>query len=132
MIPHLRDQRSNVGGQGTASAPVERAARRKGEMGTDDDIEDQEEPGNAGRHSQISNQQSAISIALLTGGGDKPYALGMAESLTAAGISIDFIGSNDLNVPELINNPRVRFLNLRGDQQVEASLPAKMLRVLRY
>jgi len=132
MIPHLRDQRSNVGGQGTASTPVERAARRKGEVGTDDDIEDQEKPGNAGRHSQISNQQSGISVALLTGGGDKPYALGMAEALTAAGISIDFIGSNDLNVPELINNPRVRFLNLRGDQQVEASLPAKMLRVLRY
>src|SRR4051794_2882444 len=36
-----------------------------------------------------------ISIALLTGGGDKPYALGIAEALTSVGISVDFIGSDD-------------------------------------
>jgi len=42
--------------------------------------------------SEISNQQSAqssvlspraIRIALFTGGGDKPYALGMAQALTS-------------------------------------------------
>jgi hypothetical protein len=35
---------------------------------------------------------------LLTGGGDKPYALGIAAALTAAGIQVDFIGSDDLEV----------------------------------
>jgi D-inositol-3-phosphate glycosyltransferase len=130
MTQHLRDQRSEIRGQRSATASVEPGARRDGERGGTDD---REGPGGiAARQSRVTNQQSAISIALLTGGGDKPYALGMAEALTAAGISIDFIGSNDLNVPELINNSRVRFLNLRGDQQVEASVPAKMLRVLRY
>ena len=31
-----------------------------------------------------------LKIALFTGGGDKPYALGMAEALTAAGLSVDY------------------------------------------
>jgi glycosyltransferase involved in cell wall biosynthesis len=69
---------------------------------------------------------------LLTGGGDKPYALGMAGALTSAGISLDFIGSDDLSVPELLGNSQVNFLNLRGDQSSEAGLLAKVLRVLSY
>ena len=56
----------------------------------------------------------------------------MAAALTSAGIHVDFIGSDDLRVPELLNNPRVNFLNLRGDQRAEASPIAKMLRVLSY
>jgi len=71
-------------------------------------------------------------VALLTGGGDKPYALGMAAALTSVGIRVDFIGSDDLNVSEVVSNPRVNFLNLRGDQRSEASPIAKMRRVLRY
>jgi len=71
-------------------------------------------------------------VALLTGGGDKPYALGMAAALSSVGIRVDFIGSDDLNVPEVVGNPRVNFLNLRGDQRSEASPIAKMRRILRY
>ena len=71
-------------------------------------------------------------VALLTGGGDKPYALGMAAALSSVGIRVDFIGSDDLNVPEVVGNPGVNFLNLRGDQCSEASPIAKMRRVLRY
>ena len=65
-------------------------------------------------------------IALLTGGGDKPYALGLATVLAAEGVLLDFIGSNDLSAPEVLDNPRVNFLNLRGDQSREASLPIKI------
>src|SRR6266536_3972701 len=71
-------------------------------------------------------------VALLTGGGDKPYALGMAAALTSVGIRVDFIGSDDLNVPKVVTNSRVNFLNLRGDQRSEASPMAKVRRVLRY
>ena len=71
-------------------------------------------------------------LALLTGGGDKPYALGMAAALTSVGVHVDFIGSDDLSVPELLGNPRVKFFNLRGDQRPEASRMAKALRVLSY
>ncbi len=73
-----------------------------------------------------------IEIALLTGGGDKPYALGMAAALTAEGMLLDFIGSDDLKVPELLSNSRVNFLNLRGDQRPEATPQAKALRIIRY
>src|SRR5437660_8445032 len=75
---------------------------------------------------------SAIHIALLTGGGDKPYALGMAAALTSAGVSLDFIGSDDLQVAEVVENPRIRFLNLRGDQRSDASPFTKVQRVLKY
>jgi len=73
-----------------------------------------------------------LRVALLTGGGDKPYALGMAAALTSEGISIDFIGSDDLNVPELRTNRRVNFLNLRGDQNPNARPIRKMTRVFTY
>jgi D-inositol-3-phosphate glycosyltransferase len=78
------------------------------------------------------NPPSALHIALLTGGGDKPYALGMAAALASEGIALDFVGSDDLNVPDVVANPRVNFLNLRGDQRPEASPMAKMRRVLSY
>jgi len=71
-------------------------------------------------------------VALLTGGGDKPYALGMAAALTSVGIQVDFIGSDDLSVPELLSNDRVNFLNLRGDQRHDANWAEKIVRVLRY
>jgi len=100
--------------------------------------------GGARSQSEVRDQKSEIAangsfvpsavihIALLTGGGDKPYALGIAAALTSAGIQVDFIGSDDLRVPELLNNPRVKFYNLRGDQRPEASFAAKMTRVLIY
>jgi D-inositol-3-phosphate glycosyltransferase len=73
-----------------------------------------------------------LQIALLTGGGDKPYAIGMAAALTSEGISVDFIGSDDLSVPEVLTNRRVNFLNLRGDQNPNARPTGKMARVLAY
>jgi D-inositol-3-phosphate glycosyltransferase len=84
------------------------------------------------QHSTLNAQPSTLRIALLTGGGDKPYALGMAAALTSEGIALDFVGSDDLNVPDVVANPRVNFLNLRGDQRPEASPMAKMRRVLSY
>lgn len=71
-------------------------------------------------------------VAILTGGGDKPYALGLAAALTADGASLDFIGSDDLRVPELLGNSRINFLNLRGDQRAYAPALSKVTRVLSY
>src|SRR4030095_13766210 len=92
---------------------------------------DAEIPANA-QLSTLDSQLSAPRIALQTGGGDKPYALGMAAALTSDGISVDFIGSDDLNVPEVVTNPRVNFLNLRGNQRSEATPMAKARRVSKY
>ena len=74
----------------------------------------------------------AVRVALLTGGGDKPYALGLASALVAQGVSFDFIGSDEVDGPELHGTPQVNFLNLRGDQRSDASRWRKALRVARY
>jgi D-inositol-3-phosphate glycosyltransferase len=84
------------------------------------------------QRSTLSAQRSALRVTLLTGGGDKPYALGLAAALTSAGTSVDFIGSDDLRVPELLTNPRVNFLNLRGDQRPNVNLARKIARVATY
>jgi len=73
-----------------------------------------------------------IHVTLLTGGGDKPYALGLAAALTSAGVIVDFIGSDDQVAPELLANPRVNFHNLRGAQRPQASRVTKVLRILNY
>jgi len=121
-----------------SEAPITTARSEGGSMELDDEV-----PVSAllstlnsvkerGSHGALRSQLSAPGVALLTGGGDKPYALGMAAALTSEGVSVDFIGSDDLRVPELLTNPRVNFLNLRGNQRPDASPFSKALRVLRY
>ena len=78
----------------------------------------------------MNGQGSQISV--LTAGRDRPYALGLAAALTAAGVPFDFVGSNEVDSPELHTSPQVRFLNLRGDQSKEAGLVSKVVRVLTY
>ena len=81
---------------------------------------------------QASQPSTSLCVSLLTGGGDKPYALGLAEALAVEGILVDFIGSNDLDVPELRTKPQIRFLNLRGDQRPDVTPMVKAVRVARY
>jgi glycosyltransferase involved in cell wall biosynthesis len=80
------------------------------------------------------NDRAATSprVTLLTGGGDRPYALGMTSALADQGINVDFIGSDELDAPELRRTPLVTFLNLRGDQTVDAPLRRKVVRILAY
>lgn len=75
---------------------------------------------------------SEISVALLTGGGDRPYAFGLATALMSKGIALDLIGSDDLDFPEFHGSSQVRFFNLRGDQNSNVSFFIKALRVLVY
>jgi glycosyltransferase involved in cell wall biosynthesis len=70
-------------------------------------------------------------IGLLTGGDDKHYAVGLASALASEGVRIDFIGSDNLDCPE-VRVPGMRFLNLRGEQSENAALPRKMVRILKY
>jgi len=71
-------------------------------------------------------------VTVLTGGDDRPYVLGLAEAFTSGGVTLDVIGSDDLSLPELLNNRRINFLNLRGDQHPNTSLARKITRVLTY
>ena len=73
-----------------------------------------------------------IQIALLTGGGDRPYAYGLTKALMNKAMTLEVIGNDDLDCPDFHNSPNVRFLNLRGDQRPEVGLVTKATRVLRY
>jgi glycosyltransferase involved in cell wall biosynthesis len=73
-----------------------------------------------------------VDVALLTGGGDRPYALGLTQSLTARGLTVDFIGSDFLDCEELRRDARVNFLNLRGDMDPRSPALTKTVRILRY
>lgn len=73
-----------------------------------------------------------LEVGLLTGGVDRPYALGLASGLLSNGVRLDFIGSDDLESPELRLDPRFTFLNLRGDQSEEAGIGRKAWRVVLY
>ena len=96
--------------------------------------EDGMDHGNARRSSNSAASGAAhdVSVALLTGGGDKPYVFGLATELIAKGVALDLIGSNDLNLEQFHQSPEVNFLNLRGDQRSDATIPAKVSRVLAY
>jgi len=73
-----------------------------------------------------------LKVGLLTGGMDKHYSIGLALALVAEGVSVDFIGSDFVDGPELHNTPLVNFLNLRGDQREHVAIGRKILRLLTY
>lgn len=73
-----------------------------------------------------------VSVALLTGGSDRPYVYGLATALMSKGVPFDLIGSDELDFPELRGVPGVKFLNLRGDMRPDVSARKKVLRIMKY
>jgi len=73
-----------------------------------------------------------LRITLLTGGSDRPYVIGITGCLAAAGVSVDVIGSDELDLPEVHNHPGVSFRNLRGSLRTDVPFVQKMGRVLIY
>lgn len=73
-----------------------------------------------------------IEIGLLTGGGDRHYAFGLAMALVAKNVKIDFIGGDEVDSPEMHNTPGLSFFNLRRNGQKRANLAHKIVRLLAY
>lgn len=86
----------------------------------------------ARRNITATKKVDKISVALLTGGADKPYVCGLALALISKGVILDVIGSDELDRPEFHDRDTVNFLNLRGDQRPDAAFLKKILRVLTY
>jgi D-inositol-3-phosphate glycosyltransferase len=80
----------------------------------------------------VCDPSHEITVALLTGGGDRPYAFGLATQLISKMAGLEVIGGDDLDCPELRGKPGVQYLNLRGNQHPNASLWKKAIRVLRF
>lgn len=81
---------------------------------------------------ETDHRAARSQIAILTGGGDKPYALGLASALINQGVAFDFIASDELDDPLLHRSPLVRFLNLRKEMRANVSATRKVVRVLLY
>ncbi len=73
-----------------------------------------------------------IEVGLLTGGFDKPYAFGLAMALSAKGVRLDVIGSDEVDSPELHTAPKLRFLNLHGGKREDDGWATKLCRVLMF
>jgi len=71
-----------------------------------------------------------IEVGLLTGGRDKHYAFGLAMALVANGVSLDVLGSDQIDSPEMHSAPRLRFINLYDGRLQQAGLAGKACRVL--
>jgi glycosyltransferase involved in cell wall biosynthesis len=82
--------------------------------------------------STASGVAHQIAVALLTGGGDRPYAFGLATELISKGAALDLIGSDELDCAEFHSNALVNFLNLRGNQRSDVTFLRKVLRVSTY
>jgi D-inositol-3-phosphate glycosyltransferase len=74
----------------------------------------------------------SIEVGLLTGGDDKPYALGLTLGLISEGILVEFIGSDIADAPELHTTPLVKFLNLRGSVDPRVNATRKLFRIFIY
>ena len=64
-----------------------------------EDDADRQSPGGLSSLT-VSSTAQEISVALLTGGGDRPYVFGLTTSLMSEGATLDLIGSDELDFPE--------------------------------
>lgn len=75
--------------------------------------------------------RSGVEIGLLTGCLDRPYAFGLAMGLVSQGVSLDIIGSDEIDSPELHATSNLQFLNFRGSQR-NANFAEKLWKLLVY
>jgi glycosyltransferase involved in cell wall biosynthesis len=74
----------------------------------------------------------ALKAALLTGGGDRHYAFGLAMGLVSRGVTLDLIGGDEVDSPEMRTTRNLNYYNLRQNGQRNAGYVAKIWRVLSY
>ena len=91
------------------------------------------EPSAADRRlsANAATSHAPLEIALLTGGQDRHYAIGLAMALVERDVAIEVIGSDEIDGPELHGNPRAQFRNLHGGQQ-SAGLAQRIGRILSF
>jgi D-inositol-3-phosphate glycosyltransferase len=69
-------------------------------------------------------------VAIFTGGWDKPYALGLTAALVAEGVIVDFLGTEEIDAPQLHNHAQIRFLSLQ--KATGRGFSDKVLRTFHY
>jgi glycosyltransferase involved in cell wall biosynthesis len=87
--------------------------------------QDVDAPMSAGRVPPVE-----LEVGLLTGGFDRPYALGLAMALTATNVRLEVVGSDEVDTPEMHTTPKLKFLNLQGDPRQQLNLVRRAVRVM--
>jgi len=77
-------------------------------------------------------QPAEVEVGLLTGCQDRPYAFGLAMALALTGVRVDFIGSETEDSPELHQNPRLKFHNLKRNWRRNANAVERGCKLLVY
>jgi D-inositol-3-phosphate glycosyltransferase len=63
---------------------------------------------------------------------DPHYQLDLLTGLVSTGLEVDFIGSDAMKDAPILLNSNVHFYNLRGSQDSQAPIQAKIFRILKY
>ena len=77
-------------------------------------------------------KDAGLEVAVLTACQDRPYAFGLSMALAAKGISLDVIGSDEVDSAEMHSTRGLRFINLRGSQRQSAGVLGKTWGALVY
>src|SRR5258708_8286697 len=77
-------------------------------------------------------RHAGLEVVLLTGCQDKSYALGLAMALSPKGVWTDVIGNDRVDSHEYHTTPNLKFLNLGGIQENNASILHKLRRLLSF
>ncbi|MFO1393256.1 MAG: glycosyltransferase family 4 protein [Steroidobacteraceae bacterium] len=75
---------------------------------------------------------SEFMIALMTGCQDRHYAFGLATALAGQGVSVEIIGSDEIDSPEFHTEAHLRFLNFRRGHRSDANFLRKLAKLLGY
>jgi D-inositol-3-phosphate glycosyltransferase len=73
-----------------------------------------------------------MKATILTGGDDPSYALPLLSTLIDKGLTVDFVGNDEMQNAEAAKRNNVNYLNLRGNRNPAASIKEKGFRTLKY
>jgi glycosyltransferase involved in cell wall biosynthesis len=79
-----------------------------------------------------TEKKQRADVAVLTGGFDRPYALGLSVALASKGLRLDVIGSDEVDSPEMHTTRGLTFLNLHRGWPVHATVVVKAILVMAF
>jgi D-inositol-3-phosphate glycosyltransferase len=76
--------------------------------------------------------RSGIEIGLLTGCQDRPYVFGLSTALADNNVTVEVIGSAEVDGPEMHTKPQLRFIDMRKSRRENVSAIRKASRLFTY
>ena len=84
------------------------------------------------RRRAIPDLQPGTELGLLTACRDRHYAFGLAIALAAKGMSLDVVGGDEIDSPELHSTPNLRFLNFLSHEKSNAGFAKRLSKLFVY